>query len=146
MRLGEKESGRKVMRRFEMLRSIDTDIAKYREAIRHDPTDPALYRELARLYARRGQSDSALSTGYRTRCRVGRCPQQLLLLQQNRPEEAARAYRAALRADSTYAFAHNVFENLLAGNRTSHGQLDSSNQTFIDNLRSADAPTARGST
>ena len=60
MRLGQKESGRKMMRRFEMLRSIDTDIVKYREAIRHDPTDPALYRELARLYSRRGETDKAI--------------------------------------------------------------------------------------
>ena len=60
MRLGQKESGRKMMRRFEMLRSIDADIVKFREAIRHDPADPALYRGLARLYASGGEPDKAI--------------------------------------------------------------------------------------
>ena len=150
MRLGQKESGRKVMRRFEMLRSIDTDIVKYREAIRHDPTDPALYRELARLYSRRGETDKAIQLYRQAIARdaeFAAAHNNLgnLLLQQNRPEEAARAYRAALRADSTYAFAHNGIGNvnLLAGNRTGAVEafkraveLDSSNQTFVDNLKS----------
>ena len=78
MRLGQKESGRKMMRRFEMLSSIDTDIAKYREAIRHDPTDSALYQALARLYSRRGEMDQAI-----------------------------RLYRQAIARDAEFAAAHN---------------------------------------
>lgn len=150
MRLGEKQSGREMLRRFEMLRSLDADIAKYREAIRHDPTDPALYQALGRLYARRGEADKAIQ---RYRQAIARDAELAavhnnlgnLLLQQKRPEEAARAYRAALLADSTYALAHNGIGTvrLLAGNRIGAMaaferavELDSSNRTFADNLRS----------
>ena len=149
MRLGEKQSGREMLRRFEMLRSLDADIAKYREAIRHDPTDPTLYQALGRLYARRGEADKAIQ---RYRQAIARDAELAaahnnlgnLLLQQKRPEEAARAYRAALLADSTYAFAHNGIGTvrLLAGNRIGAMaaferavELDSSNRTFADNLR-----------
>lgn len=150
MRLGQKENGQKMLRQFETLRSIDTDIAKYREAIRHDPTDPALYQELARLYSRRGETDKAIQFYRQAISRdaeLAAAHNNLgnLLLQQNRLEEAARAYRAALRADSTYAFAHNGIGSvrLLSGNRVGAMEafkravaLDSLNQTFADNLRS----------
>ena len=149
MRLGEKQSGREMLRRFEMLRSMDADIAKYREAIRHDPTDPALYQALARLYARRGEADKAIQLYRQAIARdaeLAAAHNNLgnLLLQQKRPEEAARAYRAALLADSTYALAHNGIGTvrLLAGNRIGAMaafvravELDSANRTFADNLR-----------
>jgi Tfp pilus assembly protein PilF len=151
MRLGEKESGREMLRRFEMLRSIDTEIVKYRDAIRNDPADASLHQALGLLYSKRGETDRAIQA-YRqaiwrdTGFAAAHNNLGNLLLQQNRHQEAAQAYRAALLADSDYAFAHNGIGtlNLLAGDAPAAVAsferavaLDSASLEFADNLTSA---------